>query len=789
MRLLRYISGIVTAVLIGTSPAAVYAKVNDLSITQIRQDGTDVRIYASVRDEEDKSILQMPGEDDFSVLCEGKQYSPEECTTWGRTDEKLSYVIGLDTSYSVSPDIYNKTKHSVTDFISRLKDTEQVQLITVTESAQPLTELTGDREQLFQAVEKTENGAGAHQLSAGVRFALESCARALQNGSQRAAVILFTSGERNETQLSDEFEIIGLCNQIRVPVYIITLSGDAEADYTFADRIAKQSGGLVLNGFEDGVENTFPQVEELIRNVCRISVKPEENLYGKQDLNWCLVYDGPDGRVESGTYTFSLSSDGVVFPDQEESQPEEDNAKDQSNPEEESEQNAQVKSRTKTELKAQVKSETKTEPKADEKQIAQTEPKADEKQIAQTEPKAEEKTRAKAETEADEKQKAQTESKAEEKTRAKAEADEKQKAQTESKAAEKTKEKTKSESETELKSKPEEETQKKTETKQKAETGPAAEIRSEAESETTGLQETGRTAGTEAEEAKKTAPSDTAGSRDSEKENNTRKKAESETAERVYVTATGSGVTDHPGSEAVSKETTEESSTGKDISGVDKMKEFITENFFIVIAALMVLVAVLIIIILLLKSRSGKKKQMQHSAYQDPSFSSMPLYQGQKPSAPPASRPPYSPMEKTMDEYQDQDAEKTVDEYAGSYQDDERTIDSKASYGIRLFFAVSFDGRTQVVEKILREELILGRGDHCDVDVVFGMKTDTAKQTSREHAVIVNRSEGLFVRDNNSRNGTLLNGREIHEETPIRNNDILQLGKTVVRIEIDRASI
>ena len=89
MRLLRYISGIVTAVLIGTSPAAAYAKVNDLSITQIRQDGTDVRIYASVRDEEDKSILQMPGEDDFSVLCEGKQYSPEECTTWGRTDEKL----------------------------------------------------------------------------------------------------------------------------------------------------------------------------------------------------------------------------------------------------------------------------------------------------------------------------------------------------------------------------------------------------------------------------------------------------------------------------------------------------------------------------------------------------------------------------------------------------------------------------------------------------------------------------------------------------------------------------
>ncbi|MEZ4712545.1 MAG: FHA domain-containing protein [Caldilineaceae bacterium] len=55
------------------------------------------------------------------------------------------------------------------------------------------------------------------------------------------------------------------------------------------------------------------------------------------------------------------------------------------------------------------------------------------------------------------------------------------------------------------------------------------------------------------------------------------------------------------------------------------------------------------------------------------------------------------------------------------------------------------------------------------------------KSVSRQHAMIVQRGEKLFVRDNRSTAGTMLNWKPIHsdDEQPLRDKDILSIGEAV----------
>jgi ABC-type multidrug transport system ATPase subunit len=65
----------------------------------------------------------------------------------------------------------------------------------------------------------------------------------------------------------------------------------------------------------------------------------------------------------------------------------------------------------------------------------------------------------------------------------------------------------------------------------------------------------------------------------------------------------------------------------------------------------------------------------------------------------------------------------------------------------------------------------LGRDPHCDV--VF--EADQI-MVSRKHAEIQNKNGNFLIRDNNSFNGTLLNGQRISTPLPVYHNDTIQLG-------------
>lgn len=115
--------------------------------------------------------------------------------------------------------------------------------------------------------------------------------------------------------------------------------------------------------------------------------------------------------------------------------------------------------------------------------------------------------------------------------------------------------------------------------------------------------------------------------------------------------------------------------------------------------------------------------------------------------------------------------------------DDEETVDEIEGMGVRLRFEITFDGHTEVTEHILREQLVLGRGTECDVDVVLQSASPERKRISRHHAYIVNHADGLFVRDN-AKNKTWINGVEVAGECALRDGDILRMAGATVKVGI-----
>ena len=196
----------------------------------------------------------------------------------------------------------------------------------------------------------------------------------------------------------------------------------------------------------------------------------------------------------------------------------------------------------------------------------------------------------------------------------------------------------------------------------------------------------------------------------------------------------------------------------------EQISLFFQENMILCIAGVMILIAVIIILIIVL---NRKKRFVEESLPQDEDPSSQHLDE-------------YSDV--TLDD-EDLTADYDDEETIGGDYDNEDTIDGDYDTGIKLQFEITFEGRTETVTHILRDELILGRGVDCDVDVVLNSSSEIRKQTSRKHAVIIDRPDGIYIRDN-SRNRTFLNDVEVSGEMPLQNDDVLRMGRAVVKVKI-----
>jgi len=78
----------------------------------------------------------------------------------------------------------------------------------------------------------------------------------------------------------------------------------------------------------------------------------------------------------------------------------------------------------------------------------------------------------------------------------------------------------------------------------------------------------------------------------------------------------------------------------------------------------------------------------------------------------------------------------------------------------------------------VEDEITMGRGGGCTIPLAF----DTF--VSQVHARAFDRDGALWVEDLGSRNGTFVNGEQVHEPTQVSKGSRVQVGETV--LEVDR---
>lgn len=201
--------------------------------------------------------------------------------------------------------------------------------------------------------------------------------------------------------------------------------------------------------------------------------------------------------------------------------------------------------------------------------------------------------------------------------------------------------------------------------------------------------------------------------------------------------------------------------------GTISLTEWLGQNVYFIIAGMFVLAALVLLVVLMVRMRSHRRPE-RGSRDSDPS---------------PREEELSEDISSTVGD--DSIEEATIDSPSmySSEMDDEGTIDEAQNNGVLVQLKISFEGHEKVIEKRVLDKLMLGRGEDA-VDVVLGSTSYERKLTSRRHAQILNRPEGLFIQDNGSNNKTYVNGMEVKGECPLKNGDIIRLGNATVQITI-----
>jgi pSer/pThr/pTyr-binding forkhead associated (FHA) protein len=88
------------------------------------------------------------------------------------------------------------------------------------------------------------------------------------------------------------------------------------------------------------------------------------------------------------------------------------------------------------------------------------------------------------------------------------------------------------------------------------------------------------------------------------------------------------------------------------------------------------------------------------------------------------------------------------------------------------------DGTVVEQWEIADKPLVFGRGDQADCRV-------NDERMSRKHFAIAPKEKGYIVQDLNSTNGTFVNNTRVTGEAPVKPNDRIRVGQTVLTFVVE----
>jgi len=158
---------------------------NDSDEEIITVDTNLVTIPVSVLD---RNGLYIPSlsQENFKIFEDGTE---QEIAYFGTTEKPVTVVLLLDTSPSAER-VLRDIKQAAIAFVNKLKPQDSVIVIEFAGNVHVLSEVTNDRQQIYQAINSADIGNGTVIYDA-VRFTIEKRLNKIQG---RKAIVLLTDG-------------------------------------------------------------------------------------------------------------------------------------------------------------------------------------------------------------------------------------------------------------------------------------------------------------------------------------------------------------------------------------------------------------------------------------------------------------------------------------------------------------------------------------------------------------------------------------------------------------------
>src|SRR6266536_3463224 len=189
----------------------------------IRVDTTLVTLPVSVTDRDGKYIPNLT-KTDFRLWEDGVE---QDVAFFSSVDKPFSVVLMLDTSGSTRFRIEDIQDAAIT-FVSQLRPDDRVMVVSFDDQVRILTDFTGDRNRLREAIRRTRTGDGTKLYDA-VDLVIN---RELNRVSGRKAIVLFTDGVDTTsrhasyaTNLRDAEELDALIYPVQYDTYVDVNSG------------------------------------------------------------------------------------------------------------------------------------------------------------------------------------------------------------------------------------------------------------------------------------------------------------------------------------------------------------------------------------------------------------------------------------------------------------------------------------------------------------------------------------------------------------------------------------
>jgi len=163
----------------------------------------------------DRSGRFIPGlkKEDFQIFEDGRAQQIELFAT---TEQPFTVVLLLDVSRSTQFQI-EEIQDSAIAFVEQLRPQDRVMVVAFDDDIQVLSEPTGDRRQLRNAILQTRFGGGTKLYDA-VDFALNERLKTIEG---RKAIVLFTDGVDSTSRDSDFVSTVTDAERSEVIVYTV----------------------------------------------------------------------------------------------------------------------------------------------------------------------------------------------------------------------------------------------------------------------------------------------------------------------------------------------------------------------------------------------------------------------------------------------------------------------------------------------------------------------------------------------------------------------------------------